>query len=76
MPVKRAGELYLMRWICLRWCGLIVSVCAVMMILLMARSASEQPLTVCPLSNTRLQVFAHMSEHTILDLLDRGLCVW
>ena len=44
--------------------------------LLMARLASERvPLTVCPLSNTRLQVFAHMSEHTILDLLDRGLCV-
>ena len=33
------------------------------------------PLTVCPLSNTRLCVYATMAEHTILDLLDKGLCV-
>lgn len=44
--------------------------------LLMARLASERvPLTVCPLSNTRLKVFEQMADHTILDLLDRGLCV-
>lgn len=33
------------------------------------------PLTVCPLSNTRLKVYQHMSEHPILELLGRGLCV-
>lgn len=33
------------------------------------------PLTVCPLSNTKLKVFQHMSEHNILVLLDRGLLV-
>lgn len=44
--------------------------------LLLARLAAERtPLTVCPLSNTRLKVFQHMSEHTILDMLDMGLCV-
>jgi len=44
--------------------------------LLLARLAAERmPLTVCPLSNTRLCVYATMAEHTILDLLDKGLCV-
>ncbi len=44
--------------------------------LLLARLAAERmPLTVCPLSNTRLCVYASMAEHTILDLLDKGLCV-
>lgn len=33
------------------------------------------PLTVCPLSNTKLCVFSEMSEHNIGKLLDRGLCV-
>ncbi len=33
------------------------------------------PLTMCPLSNVKLCVFDHMSEHPILDLLDQGLCV-
>jgi len=33
------------------------------------------PLTVCPLSNTKLKVFADMSEHTILQMLARGVCV-
>ncbi|MFA0811741.1 adenosine deaminase [Microbulbifer epialgicus] len=33
------------------------------------------PLTVCPLSNTALCVYDHMSEHPILDLLEQGLCV-
>jgi adenosine deaminase len=31
------------------------------------------PLTVCPLSNTRLKVFNHMSEHNVLELLRHGL---
>lgn len=31
------------------------------------------PLTVCPLSNTKLKVFRHMSEHNILHLLEQGL---
>jgi adenosine deaminase len=36
---------------------------------------SRLPLTVCPLSNVRLRVFDDMSQHPILDLLDKGLCV-
>lgn len=38
---------------------------------------SEQgiPLTVCPLSNTRLKVFNDMSEHSILGMLEQGVCV-
>ncbi|NMZ46684.1 adenosine deaminase [Pseudomonas oryzihabitans] len=43
---------------------------------LMARLADQQiPLTVCPLSNTKLCVFDDMSQHTILKMLDRGLKV-
>ena len=43
---------------------------------LMARLKEEQiTLTVCPLSNTRLKVFAHMSEHNILQLLDQDIAV-
>ncbi|MAS25058.1 MAG: adenosine deaminase [Oceanospirillaceae bacterium] len=43
---------------------------------MMNRLADEKmPLTVCPLSNTRLKVYEHMSEHPILKLLERGLCV-
>ena len=33
------------------------------------------PLTVCPLSNTKLKVFEKMKQHNIVDLLRRGLCV-
>ena len=33
------------------------------------------PLTVCPLSNTKLCVFDHMSQHNILDMLERGVKV-
>ncbi len=33
------------------------------------------PLTVCPLSNTKLKVFNQMSQHNILKLLEQGLCV-
>ncbi|MBT8079731.1 MAG: adenosine deaminase [Gammaproteobacteria bacterium] len=33
------------------------------------------PLTVCPLSNTRLCVYARMSEHPLIRLLDHGLVV-
>lgn len=35
----------------------------------------QLPLTVCPLSNIKLRVFEDMSQHTILDMLDRGVCV-
>ncbi|MBL4799157.1 MAG: adenosine deaminase [Oleispira sp.] len=43
---------------------------------LMQRLAKEQiTLTVCPLSNTRLKVFSHMSEHNILELLDQDIAV-
>ena len=33
------------------------------------------PLTVCPLSNTKLRVFDTMSQHNILTMLDQGVCV-
>lgn len=33
------------------------------------------PLTVCPLSNTKLRVFDNMSEHNILVMLEQGVCV-
>lgn len=43
---------------------------------LMQRIIDEQiPLTVCPLSNTKLCVFDHMSQHNILDMLERGVKV-
>ncbi|MCZ4281976.1 adenosine deaminase [Kiloniella laminariae] len=37
--------------------------------------ADRTPLTVCPLSNTRLKVFARMEDHNIVELLRQGLCV-
>jgi adenine deaminase len=33
------------------------------------------PLTVCPLSNLKLRVFATLAEHNLKQLLDAGLCV-
>ncbi len=33
------------------------------------------PLTVCPLSNTRLKVFSDMTKHNIMQLLEQGMCV-
>ena len=36
---------------------------------------TRMPLTVCPLSNTKLKVFEHMDQHNILVLLRQGLCV-
>ncbi|QFI37634.1 adenosine deaminase [Moritella marina ATCC 15381] len=33
------------------------------------------PLTVCPLSNIKLKVFEEMSEHNIVELLRKGVCV-
>ena len=36
---------------------------------------SQLPLTVCPLSNTKLKVFDQMSQHNILELLALGICV-
>lgn len=36
---------------------------------------TKMPLTVCPLSNTKLGVFDDMSQHNILDMLERGVCV-
>jgi len=43
---------------------------------LIARLAEEQiPLTVCPLSNTRLKVFDKMADHNLLQLLDQDVCV-
>ena len=41
---------------------------------LVARLVRENvPLTVCPQSNVRLKVFEDMSQHTILDMLEKGL---
>ncbi|RLQ15899.1 adenosine deaminase [Vibrio sp. SBT000027] len=37
--------------------------------------AKRTPLTVCPLSNTKLKVFNTMREHNIVELLRKGLCV-
>jgi adenosine deaminase len=43
---------------------------------LLARLARERvPLTVCPLSNVKLKVFARIEDHNIRRLLERGLCV-
>ena len=43
---------------------------------LISRLVDEQiPLTVCPLSNTKLKVFEHMHQHNILRLLDLGVKV-
>ncbi|AMO73867.1 adenosine deaminase [Pseudomonas citronellolis] len=43
---------------------------------LMQRIIDEQiPLTVCPLSNTKLCVFEHMGQHNILEMLERGVKV-
>jgi adenosine deaminase len=33
------------------------------------------PLTVCPLSNVKLGVFARLEEHNLRQMLHRGLCV-
>jgi adenosine deaminase len=33
------------------------------------------PLTVCPLSNIKLGVFDHMSQHNLIQMLKLGLCV-
>ncbi|PMH00108.1 adenosine deaminase [Vibrio lentus] len=37
--------------------------------------AKRTPLTVCPLSNTKLKVFDTMQQHNIVKLLRKGLCV-
>ncbi|MEZ8354966.1 adenosine deaminase [Vibrio splendidus] len=37
--------------------------------------AKRTPLTVCPLSNTKLKVFDTMQEHNIVELLRKGLCI-
>jgi len=43
---------------------------------LVERLREEQiPLTVCPLSNTKLCVFDHMAEHNLKRLMDAGLCI-
>ena len=43
---------------------------------LVGRLVEEQiPLTVCPLSNVKLRVFASLKNHNLKQLLDRGLLV-
>ena len=42
---------------------------------LMRRLADERiPLTVCPLSNQKLCVFANLADHNLPQLLDAGIC--
>lgn len=42
---------------------------------LVQRLAAERiPLTVCPLSNTKLRVFEDLSQHNLPQLLEAGLC--
>jgi len=43
--------------------------------LLQAVAAHQIPLTMCPLSNTRLRVCPAMQQHPLLKLLERGLLV-
>jgi len=43
---------------------------------LLGRLARERvPLTVCPLSNVKLNVFGRMEDHNLRRLLEHGLCV-
>jgi len=43
---------------------------------LVSRLVEERiPLTVCPLSNVKLRVFADLRQHNLKRLLDKGLCV-
>lgn len=43
---------------------------------LVARLARERmPLTVCPLSNTKLKVYPRMEQHNLRRLLEQGLCI-
>ena len=43
---------------------------------LMERLLKEKvPLTVCPLSNTKLRVFEKMEDHNLKEMLNAGLCV-
>ncbi len=37
--------------------------------------SAQIPLTVCPLSNVKLRVFASMADHSLKRLLEAGLCV-
>lgn len=44
--------------------------------MLVARLIKDKvPLTVCPLSNTKLKVFEQMNQHNVVDLLRQGICV-
>ncbi|WP_076585183.1 adenosine deaminase [Vibrio ostreicida] len=43
--------------------------------LVAALADSKVPLTVCPLSNTKLKVFEQMADHNIVELLRLGVCV-
>ncbi len=43
--------------------------------LMTALKDKKIPLTVCPLSNTKLCVFSDMSKHNILIMLEQGICV-
>jgi adenosine deaminase len=44
-------------------------------VLLTHLAKTQLPLTVCPLSNTKLRIFETMSKHTILQMLAQGICV-
>lgn len=44
-------------------------------VLLASLIEQQTPLTVCPLSNVRLCVFDSIEQHTILGMLEQGVCV-
>lgn len=44
-------------------------------VLIESLAENRVPLTVCPLSNTRLKVYETMQQHPILTLLEQGVCV-
>lgn len=43
--------------------------------LVLQLAQSRMPLTVCPLSNIKLKVFDNMTQHNILELLRKEVCV-
>ncbi|MGL4476557.1 MAG: adenosine deaminase [Shewanella sp.] len=49
--------------------------CAQAPALVASLAATRMPLTVCPLSNTKLKVFEHMTDHNLVELLRQGVCV-
>jgi adenosine deaminase len=49
--------------------------CSQDQVLVRQLASNRIPLTVCPLSNIKLNVFDNMEQHNIVELLRQGLCV-